>query len=72
MVLLNNRWGLAGIGVVTVLTLVGALTAFPIFQAFGALFLVGTFPLLIAMAIPLIIGGWFLGILAQKIYKSLK
>ena len=70
--ILSNKWGLAGIGVVVVLTLVGAMTAFPIFQAFGALFLVGTFPLLIAMAIPLIIGGWFLGILTQKIFESFK
>lgn len=68
----TNKWGLAGIGIMVVLSLIGALTIFPIFQAFGALFLVGTFPLLVAMAIPLIIGGWFLGILAQKIYESFK
>lgn len=66
----ENKWGWAGIGVMVVLSLVGALTAFPIFQAFGAVFLLGAFPLILAMAIPLIIGGWFLGILAQKIYHS--
>jgi hypothetical protein len=66
-----NRWGLAGVGIMVLLALVGALSAFPIFQAFGAVLLIGTFPLLAVISIPLIIGGWFFGILAQKIYNLL-
>jgi uncharacterized membrane protein YeaQ/YmgE (transglycosylase-associated protein family) len=67
-----NKWGLGGVIIIVLLGLVGALTAFPIFQAFGAVFLLGTFPLIFAMSIPLIIGGWFLGRLAEKIFESIK
>ena len=63
-----NKWGLGGIGVMFTLALIGGLAAFPIFQAFGAVLLIGTFPLLAVIAIPLIIGGWFLGVLAGKIW----
>ena len=72
MAIYINKWGIGGIGVIVLLFLVGALVAFPLFQAFGAVFLIGTFPLLAVISIPLIIGGWFFGILAQKIYESLK
>jgi hypothetical protein len=70
MAILMNKWGLSGIGLMVLLSLTGVLAGFPILQAFGAVFLIGTFPLLLVIAIPLIIGGWFLGILAQKIYES--
>lgn len=66
-----NKWGIGGVIAMFVLSAVGALAAFPILQAFGALLLLGTFPLLAVFAIPLILGGWFLGIFAEKIYKAL-
>jgi hypothetical protein len=72
MEILSNRWGIGGIVVMVILSLTGALVAFPIFQAFGALFLIGTFPLWAVIAIPLIIGGWYLGILAQNIWEAIR
>jgi hypothetical protein len=67
----KNKWGWGGVILLFILSGVGILTGFPILQAFGALLLVGTFPLIAVIYIPLILGGWFLGILTEKIYKKI-
>ena len=66
----QNKWGIAGVILMLILNATGALLAFPLFQAFGALFLLGTFPLLLAIIVPLLFGGWFLGLLAEKIWRT--
>jgi hypothetical protein len=66
----TNKWGWAGIILVIILNSVGALAFFPILQAFGALFLVGVFPLLLATLIPLLFAGWFLGIGLGEVYHK--
>ena len=67
----GSKWGWGGIGFMLILYFAGVLTIFPIFQAFGSLFIVGTFPILLAITIPFLVIGWFLGILAETIYKKL-
>jgi hypothetical protein len=66
----KNKFGWAGIGLVVLLYITGVLAAFPILQAFGAIFIIGAFPLIIVVSIPLVLGGWFFGLLIEKIYRS--
>lgn len=68
----KNKFGWGGIILIVILNIMGILTFFPVLQSFGALLLVGIFPLALIILIPLLIGGWFFGILAEKIFNTFR